>query len=126
MLLALILWCTSLLAQPDWIHSYTQAREAAKNENKHIMIMLSKEGCSACWYMENIVFEDDSTEELVMKNFVPVYIDIRKNSVPKEFAYIGTPTFYFLDKNGNKIAPRMDGASNIKEFTSKINEILLK
>ena len=125
-LMGLILLSLCLFAEPDWTHSYTDAKKQAMKEHKLIMLMLSKEHCQACWYMEKIVFKEDKVNTLVRNNFIPVYVDIHKDVVPSEFDYIGTPTFYFLNAQGELIAPRMDGANNVKDFTKKINKILQK
>ena len=123
-LVLLSLFLVSLFAEPEWTTSYDEAKTQALKENKHIMIMLSKESCDACWYMENIVFEDDKVKALLMANFIPVYMDVNVEEVPAVFKFIGTPTFYFTDANGSKIGHRINGAKNVKEFTKKVNVIL--
>lgn len=122
--LLLLTLCAS--AESNWSHSYSQAKEEAIKEAKLVMVMLSKEHCQACWYMEKVVLKNEKVKKLVMNNFIPVHLDIHKDVVPNEFDYIGTPTFYFMSAEGKKIAPRMDGASNAKEFIKKINKILQK
>jgi thioredoxin-related protein len=111
-------------AEQEWLHSYEKAKTQASQENKLVMVMLSKEGCDACWYMENIVFEDSAVDALIKKNFVPVYLDIHEDTVPEQFKYIGTPAFYFTDAAGKKIGYGLNGASNVKDFMSKINMVL--
>lgn len=123
-LVSLTLFALSLCAEPNWSHSYEEAKTKALKENKLVLIMISREGCDACWYMENIVFEDESVDALVTENFVPVYLDTNNDFVPEEFKYIGTPTFYFTDAQGKKLGHRINGASNVRDFTAKINEIL--
>lgn len=125
-LFGLILLTLCLSAKPDWTDTYAQAKQKALDEGKYVIVMLSKEHCQACWYMENIVFKDDKVERLLMNNFIPVYIDVHTDNVPDGFDYIGTPTFYFMDAEGKSIAPRIDGARNVKEFTKQINTILKK
>ncbi|MDF1879995.1 thioredoxin family protein [Sulfurimonas sp. MAG313] len=122
-LVLVIALCISLLAEPQWLTSYDEAKTQAKDQNKSILIMISKESCDACWYMENIVFEDNKVKKLIHDNFIPVYLDIA-NDIPEEFKYIGTPTFYFMDKNASKMGYQITGAKNVKEFSAKIQEIL--
>lgn len=124
LILALLILSMCAFAQPAWTHSYEEAKIQALEVNKSIMVMLSKEGCDACWYMENIVFEDKVMKSLVMDNFIPVYLDINEDEIPEQFIFIGTPTFYFTRANGEKLGHRLNGASNVKDFTAKINEIL--
>jgi thioredoxin-related protein len=111
----------SLFGEPNWACSYDKAFEQAKKEHKGVMIMLSKKNCDACWYMENIVFEDDELTERMEKNFVPLYLDVHDDNI-HGLSYIGTPTFYFK-KSGGRTIKRLDGASNLKEFSASLSEI---
>lgn len=123
-LIGLIVLSLSLCAEPDWSRSYTEALAQALKEKKLVLVMLSKEGCDACWYMENIVFEDEGVDAVVMKHFVPVYLDVDQDSVPEGFRFIGTPTFYFTDAQGKKISHALNGASNVKDFLHRISVVL--
>ena len=113
-----------MYGESDWFTSYEEAKEQAHKDNKNVLIMLSKEGCDACWYMENIVFDDTNVKALIWKNFIPVYMDIDEEEVPAEFKFVGTPTFHFTDANGSKLGHRINGAKNVKEFIQRVNEIL--
>lgn len=124
LVLALGLSVSSLVAEPNWSHSYEEVKSLAQKESKAIMIMISKEGCDACWYMENIVFEDTKLKALVMNSFIPLYLDVNNDEIPSELHYIGTPTFYFMTAKGEKIGHRINGASNVKDFTQKVEGIL--
>jgi len=121
---SLVFLAVSVFAEQDWLRSYEQAKTLALQENKLILVMLSKEGCDACWYMENIVFEDSAIDALLKKNFVPVYLDIHEDSVPEQFKYIGTPVFYFTDAQGKKIGHVLNGASNVKDFMNRVTTVL--
>jgi len=122
-LLSLLLMTLSLFAQPDWIHSYEEAKEQAAKADKPIMIMLSREGCDACWYMEHIVFKDANLLAL-LKQFVPVYLDVNKDTLPEQFQYVGTPTFHFSDASGERIAKAHTGAANVKDFSTILKGVI--
>ena len=111
---------SSLFAEISW-KKYDEAMEVAKKENKIVMVMISREGCPACEYMKDIVFENDNVLEEFNKDFIGVHLDIHEDYIPDEFAYIGTPTFHFLNKFERKIE-RIDGGVNAKDFTIKMKE----
>lgn len=113
--LSLLLIASSAFAEIKWASSYDAALAQAKKEKKNVMVMLSKEDCPACEYMENTVFEEKVVVDTIEKSFVPVHIDIHNDFVPEGLGYIGTPTFHFLDAKGKKIG-RYDGAANIPTF----------
>ncbi len=85
--------------------------------------MFSKEGCEACWYLENIVFIDTGVVTL-LDDFVPVYLDVNKDRLPKQFTYLGTPTFHFSDASGKAISKALVGAANVKDFSTKLKKVL--
>jgi thioredoxin-related protein len=115
LLLTLSLLVSCVFAEIKWAPSYEMALAQAAKEKKKVMVMLSREGCPACEYMEEIVFEEKAVVTEVHKNFVPVYLNIHKDRIPEGLGYIGTPTFHFLDSKGKKIG-RHDGGENVPTF----------
>ncbi len=85
------------------------------------MILLSQDKCDACWYMENIVFEDDELVRQIEKNFIPLYLDIHDDDL-HGLKFTGTPTLYFLT-NKEETIKRLDGVFNIKELTAALRKI---
>ncbi|MDO9209079.1 MAG: thioredoxin family protein [Sulfuricurvum sp.] len=121
-LLALSLIASCALAEIKWAPSYDAALVQAKKEKKNIMVMLSKEGCPACEYMNDIVFEELAVENEINKKFVPVHLDIHKDFIPEGLGYIGTPTFHFINAKGEKLK-RHDGGANIPTFMGILNSV---
>lgn len=121
-ILALALMVSYASAQINWASSYEVALIKAVKEKKNVMVMLSKEGCPACEYMENNVFEEQVIEETINKNFVPVHLDIHKDKIPSDLGYIGTPTFHFINAKGEKLK-RYDGGANIPTFMGILNSV---
>ncbi|MDA3946059.1 MAG: thioredoxin family protein [Helicobacteraceae bacterium] len=113
-----LLGIVTLFAAPDWASNYENAFDKAKEQGKGVMIMLSKEHCDACWYMENIVLEDEVLVEKLQEKFVPLYLDINDDNI-HDLDFIGTPTFYFINSSGETIK-RFDGLLNIKEFMAAL------
>ncbi|GEM_PF-255096 len=124
LLVGMILAAGTLCAELDWI-GYDEALTRAEDDGKIVMVMLSQEGCDACWYMDEVVFEDENVAAEIEMDFIPVHFDIKKDTIPKQFTYIGTPTFYFLTAQGDKIE-RLNGAANVKDFTDYIRDVKAK
>ncbi|DAB39394.1 MAG: thioredoxin [Sulfuricurvum sp. RIFOXYD2_FULL_44_160] len=114
-ILALAVMASCAFAELKWAVSYDAALAQAAKEKKKVMVMLSKENCPACEYMNDVVFEENAVANEIHKSFVPVHIDIHKDFIPEGLGYIGTPTFHFLDAKGKKIG-RHDGGANIPTF----------
>ncbi len=113
LLLSVMAGCA--MAELKWASSYDAALSQAAKEKKKVMVMLSREECPACEYMNDIVFEEKAVENEIQKNFVPVHLDIHKDFIPDGLGYIGTPTFHFLDAKGKKVG-RHDGGANVSTF----------
>ena len=120
--LVLSLMASCALAEIKWATSYDAALSQASKEKKNVMVMLSKEGCPACEYMEDLVFEERAVQDTLNKNFVSVHIDVHKDKIPSSLGYIGTPTFHFLNAKGEKIK-RHDGGANIPTFMGILNSV---
>ncbi len=118
------LLATSLFAQIEWM-KFSEAKTKAKEEQKIIMVMLSKEGCPACEFMDDRVLRDAKVLEEMGDKFIGVHIDVNDDLIPEGLDFIGTPTFHFLGANGRKI-DRLDGGANVKNFTEKIKEVKAK
>ncbi len=124
LILIAVLASALFAAQIEWAANYKSAVEKAKKENKPIILMLSQPGCPACIQMKEVVFKKD---ELLINeintNFVAVDVNILKDDWNKKFRAYATPTFYFLDKNENKIGRQFVGGADGAEFLKILKEI---
>ena len=111
----------TLFADPNWAFGYAKAFEKAKQQEKGVMIMLSQENCDACWYMENIVFEESDLTREIENEFVPLYLDVKDDDL-HGLKFSSTPTLYFMGSDG-EIIKRLDGVFNIKELTAALLKI---
>jgi thiol-disulfide isomerase/thioredoxin len=116
--LVLTLLVVSLMADVKWM-SYDDAIDEAKKSDKLVMVMLSREGCPACEYMEDIVLKDKAVQAELAKDFLAVHLDIHNDFLPSGMTYIGTPTFHFLNKHEMKKG-RIDGGANVKDFMQEL------
>ena len=113
---------TSLFADFDWADSYQEALSKAKEENKKVLIMFSKESCGACRKMKKEVYTDPEVTAYVEAFFVPVEIDTETDS-KEGYKVFATPTYYFLDSDGKQIGRVMVGGADAKSFLKKLQEV---
>ena len=105
----------------EW-RDYKSGLEEAQKRNLPILIMVSQKNCITCEYMDDVAFEDENLADYVENFWVPVKIDI--NEAKKlGFRVYGTPTFYFLTKDGKKFARPVAGGANAKVFLQKLKEV---
>ncbi len=113
-----------LLLAYDMSNDFYGVFGKAKEENKIVMLFLTQEGCPACEYMKDVVFEDARVAEFLKANFVGVEIDVYKDTLPKGIRAFGTPTFYFFDSDGQRIGRQLIGGMESGEFYSRLKEYI--
>lgn len=104
-MVAVLTLALNSFAEVKW-EKYENAFKRAKKENKIVMIYIYSPECHYCREMDETTFEDKEVQETVNKYFVPV--KVRKCSedgqeIRREYGYLGTPTFHFIEPNGKKI-----------------------
>lgn len=124
LLVSFLFITTALFADLPWVE-FDDAIEKAKKTDKLVMVMLSREGCPACEYMEDIVFNDKKIIAEIEENFIPVLIDINNDFIPDGLPYIGTPTFHFMNQYEIKKG-RIDGGANVKDFMQELEDAKAK
>lgn len=120
-LLIILLLISSLSANIEWME-YDKALSQAKNTNDTLIVMLGRESCGVCRYMKKVVFNDKNVIKKLETGFIGVYIELDFDDVPKDLTYIGTPTFYFIDKNEN-IVSKFDGGKTVPSFLKALDEV---
>lgn len=100
----------------DWV-SLEKAQQMAAENDKKVLIYANAAWCTYCKKMEKEVFSLESVQEVTDQYFYPVWLDIESEDSLRfrdrtlteiEFAramrVTGTPTFIFLDQEGEIIA----------------------
>jgi len=59
----------------DWKHWELDAFQAAKSEDKIILVSVGMEGCAACARMESMTYTDSRVIELIGENFIAIEVD---------------------------------------------------
>lgn len=104
-------------AQSDmnW-NSLSEAQELAKENGKKVMLFAEAEWCGYCKKMHKEVFPKQAVQDSLDKYFYPVKVDIESDreivfngsslterQLARRFRVSSTPTFIFLDQDGNPI-----------------------
>jgi len=120
--LTIFFLATSLVANINWLDDYDNALDLAEKKQEKILVMLSRENCPACQYMNGVVFKDKKVSQYINENFIALHLDVDRDFLPDELTYIGTPTFYFLEPNAIVLS-KIRGAFNIKDFSNILQRI---
>lgn len=123
-------WCWLFLLLAAFIHaqeltfltSLEQAQQEALREKKPLLIMFTQEGCSACEYMKKRVFEDEMLSSYMHTQFVLLELDIHQHTIPLGLKVYGTPTFYVLNPNGEKVGRQFVGGAQAPAFLNVLKQ----
>lgn len=102
------------------------AKNIAKKDGKILMVEVSSHSCGYCIEMANTTFKNDAITAKINKYFAPVLLYADTDEIPKEFQTRGTPTFFFMDKNGKRLMPPIFGAWNVSDFDSFLEAAIKK
>jgi thioredoxin-related protein len=102
--------------------NFDKALQKAQNEHKIMMIKATSEHCHYCKKMDREVMVDDQVKQALAKDFIPVEVDISKESLPLGLNADMTPTFFFIDEKEN-VLKTIPGAWDVNDFLEILREI---
>ena len=105
------------LFQPIMEIDLSQDSKAAVTENKWLMIMFTKDGCSACARMKAETLSDQQVKAFFRRHIIAYDVNIfgdlpiidaagkvwTEKTYAKKEGIWGTPAFYFFDEAGERI-----------------------
>lgn len=122
--LIVLVMCNVFGSDLIYAPSFEQAKFDAKKNDKLILLMYTMKGCPACEYMKDVTFENETIKQDLLNNFIIVERDAKdKNQLVNGFEAFATPTIYFTDASGKKLARQIVGATTAKIFKEKLREV---
>lgn len=92
----------ALLADIKWMN-LNDALKSVKEQNKLIFVYMYSPYCTYCKQMERTTLKDEKVIEALNKYYLAVKIDGVNDTYPKFLKTRVSPTFFFLNKYGEKI-----------------------
>lgn len=105
----------------EW-KSYEEAKALQTQNNKLIMLDVVRTNCRYCEDMERDVFNDGAMGAWIEERFIPVKLNLDRDTLPLGLKVSFTPSFFFIDKQ-NVIKKKIPGAWNIEDFQSMTKEL---
>ena len=96
--------------------SYEEAIKKAKKAKKNIMLVVVTNYCPWCRKFEQRVLLQNSVNDLVQKNYIPLIINKEKDILPKNYKIPFSPVVYFIDYKTLKNYETVVGYNNKEEF----------
>lgn len=109
-----------------WIHSYKDAVELSRKENKSIYLLITTKSCPWCRKLENETLKDPLVVEKISKNYIAVEVTRGEGDYPSEKLKAKmVPMNYFLDSN-ESIVNNTPGFWEVEDFLSILDDVKRK
>ena len=96
--LVFIMEAPAIAGEIEWRTDYMQARQEAAQKNLPILIDFYTDNCFWCKQMDHRTFRDQTLNQTMMGNWIPLRINARKEPVLKIRSF---PTLVFAGPDGN-------------------------
>ena len=121
--LFIIFTCSVFGAEINWVKDYNAALTEAKNSSKSIFMVVEKEDCFFCGVYKEKTLSLSTVAKFINENYIPLKVMQDDGSYPSDkFNVIGTPTTFFIDKDGNKYISPLVGYANKYKLMKKLEQ----
>lgn len=86
----------------NWLTDIDKAKEESLKSHKPILLQFEMDGCGGCKKLNVSTYKDEKVIDEMNEWFVHLKLDLIKDrEARKTLGAYWTPSFYFLDQNGN-------------------------
>ena len=117
-----LLGTLSFANMTEWIEDFDEARQMSQEENKPLFIFFEMDKCGVCRFMKNNVLDDGEVFDYLDSHFISYKHNVANKPFPIDFEVFGTPTMYFLDKNGKKLGVEIVGGKKQPQFLKELKK----
>ena len=87
-------------------YDYEEGLKKAQQDSLHVAVFFKTTWCKYCKVMDSTTMRDPEIVDLMNKYFVAVKVDgDKRKDLRKSYGVKGYPETWFLESNGDKIAP---------------------
>jgi thioredoxin-related protein len=104
-------------------HTYKDALILQKESGKIIMLDVIRTDCHYCEDMKKNVFDDKKMSQWLEERFIPVQINLDKETPPLGIKVYFTPSFFFVNSK-QEIIKKIPGSWGIEDFKDLTKNII--
>ena len=114
----MLLFTTSVMAtEVNWAKDYQSGIKMAKEENKPVLFVISRDTCKYCIILDNTTLSDAKVIKALNKDFIAVRSWLNEGDyVPEDLYAPGLPTIWFLLPDGTPMYQPLMGMVDSKNF----------
>lgn len=110
----------------DWQHWEVEAFEAARANDKVILVSVGMEGCAACARMESITYTDPAVIDLVNAHFVAIEVDAEaRPDIGERYSDWAWPATIFMAPDATQVLA-IRGNRLPRNFVPILNDMVAK
>ena len=120
-----LFFATSLMAaEVNWAKDYESGLKLAKEQNKPMLFVISRDTCKYCIILKNTTFKDEKVTAALNKDFIAVTSWINENDyVPEKLFTPGLPGIWFLLPSGEPMFQALMGALGTEEIMHYLTQV---
>ena len=120
-----LLFATSLMAaEVNWAKDYETGLRLAKEQNKPMLFVISRDTCKYCVLLKNTTFKDKKVTTVINKDFIAVTSWINENDyIPEKLFTPGLPGIWFLLPSGEPMFQPLMGALGAEEILHYLKQV---
>ncbi len=107
----------------DWADSYAEAQAQAVEENKGILLIITKKTCRWCDKLKSTTLQDDAVVNRIHSKFIPVQVTRNQDEYPSNLMAKMVPVSYFLFANGKPIMRGVMGYWSAEDYLSIMDDV---
>ncbi|MCK5853717.1 MAG: thioredoxin family protein [Sulfurovaceae bacterium] len=104
--------------------NFDKAKREAKREHKYIMIKIEANNCEPCVALNQELATNNHIKEMVNKHIKAVKINTDYDDVPMGLTYMGTPTVFLIEPEGNRVLMQLEGSLAVRELEESLDIFL--
>ena len=120
-----LFFATSLMAaEVNWAKDFESGLKQAKEQNKPMLFVISRDTCKYCIILKDTTFKDEKVTAVLNKDFVAVTSWINENDyVPEKLFTPGLPGIWFLLPSGEPMFQPLMGALGTEEILHYLTQV---
>jgi len=120
-----LLFATSLMAaEINWVKDFQSGLKLAKEQNKPMLFVISRDTCKYCILLKNTTFKDEKVVAALDKDFVAVTSWTNENDyIPEKLLTPGLPGIWFLFPSGKPMFQPLMGAQSKEDFLYILKQV---
>ena len=115
--MVLLFATTMMAAEVNWAKDYQEGMKIAKQQNKPVLFIISRDTCKYCIKLDRTTLSDAKVTKALNRDFIAIRSWLNEHDyVPEDLYAPGLPTIWFLLPDGTPMYQPLMGMVDSKNF----------